>query len=196
MLRHRLSGLAVHFFALLLGMFPGSAYAQSNNDSGDAGSAALLIFCCGVPAITAVLVVIWMNRNRKPYLTGTQTPMTVDQMLQTAVQAYTIDGYQVTSHTAGNVTFTKQTRPNMGFVILLLITGILPGIVYWVLANRPFSVNVVGAQQASFTTVNITSSVTGFGAKTTADKLVASLPKPAGMGAATVPPFDASSKKW
>lgn len=168
-------------------MTPLFASAQSSSSNDDGAALFGLLVCCGIPVVASIAIIIWMNRNRQPYITGTQTPIPVEQVLQTAVQTYTLDSYQVTSHTTGNVTFTRQTRPNMAFVILLLITGILPGILYWVLANKPFSVNVVAAPQGSVTSVNITSSVTGFGGKTTADKLIATLPRPAGLGSITLP---------
>lgn len=193
-----MSTRCLRMFALFLGTLvasftPEIAGAQSSTSSSDdAGSAVLLVFCCGVPTIMLVLVVIFMNRNRKPYLSSTHTPLDVRKVLQSAIQTYSIGGYQVTSQTDQNVTFTKQTRPNVGFLILLIITGILPGIAYWILANKPFSVNIVAERGSSGTSVNIASSVTGFGAKTTDDNFLASLPK--SVGSMTFPPVDESSR--
>ncbi len=152
------------------------ATAQSGNDAGSGLDGMMgLLFLVGMGAF-----VIVMMRSRQPSQVEARTPLPPDEVMQRAIQTYTMNGWRVNSQLANNVTFVTDRKPSCLIALILLCIGFIPGILYLIFAGRSLSASLhVSVNEASMSVVRITSNTTGFGGKSTAERVIASLPRAA-----------------
>lgn len=88
-----------------------------------------------------------------------ETLATPEQVVMHAVgQVGTGKRWATVSQTPTNVAFSYKKNPNIFAVIVLLLLGIIPGIVYWVLRSKKESLNVmIVANPSGNTQVQVTS---------------------------------------
>lgn len=122
-------------------------------------------------------VFLYMRNSRQPYQVSAQTGARPEEAVRVAVQTYTLAGWQVTSQTADNATFLRQTKGSCFITLILLIIGLIPGILYLAFSGKSLTANVHAMPGGpSGTSVRINVTAHGWTGKDTADKVVASLP--------------------
>lgn len=130
--------------------------------------------------IGGVFYYFW--NKRRPFTLTTQTGLAPQDAIRTAVQTYTMNGWQITSQTQDNATFVRQRKPSCLVAGLLLLCGLIPGILYLFFAGKTMSSYVSATAQGITTTVQLRGTVSGWGGKSTGQRIIQSLQAPQGLG--------------
>lgn len=92
-----------------------------------------------------------------------------------------MSGWQVTSQTADNATFVKNVKGSCLIGAILLLIGIIPGLLYLAFSGRTISTNVYAREAGpSNTTVQISTTASGWGGRETAERVLKALPASSG----------------
>jgi hypothetical protein len=158
----------------------GTVAAQSSNDDSGSSAAGIIVLLIWVALVVGSIV--FFVRNRQSFQVGTTTALPVNDVIQRALQTYTMNGWQVLSHAPDNASFLKRHKPSCLIAGVLLLLGIVPGIIYLVLGGRALTANVQArAGSGSFTTVEISGNARGFGGERTAQRAITALPIVSGV---------------
>jgi len=150
--------------------------AQSGGGSG-IGPIIGILFWVGI----IVAVVVLMRKQREPFQSETRTTLAPGDAIRTAVQTYTMNGWQVTSQTSDNATFVKNVKGSCLIGGILLLIGIIPGILYLSFSGRSISTNIYARESGpSSTTVQISATASGWGGRETAERVLKALPASSG----------------
>jgi hypothetical protein len=154
-----------------------AALAQQDGAGGAGVFIGVVLFWLGIPIAIIVIYV----RRRASFQLETQTTLATEEVLQRAVQTYTMSGWDVTSETADHVTLVRNVRGSCLVTILLGLFLILPAIVYMYFSSHSIHLNVYARRSgASSTTVQIGSTATGWGARAATERLIRDLAPPTG----------------
>jgi len=150
--------------------------AQSRGGDG-IGPIIGILFWVGVIAA----VIIYMRNQRVPFQSETRTTLATGDAIRTTVQTYTMNGWQVTSQTSENATFVKNVKGSCLIGGLLLLLGIIPGLLYLSFSGRSISTNVFAREAGlSSTTIQISTTASGWGGRETAERVLKALPASSG----------------
>lgn len=170
---------------VVLGDVVGSVAAQSGGGSGTA-VIGLLVW-----AILIVGVFLYFRGQRKPFQLQTQTALSPQDAIRTAVQTYSMSGWQVTSQTPDNATFVKNTKGSCLVTGLLLLLGLVPGILYLVFSGRSINAYVYAGHEpgggSATTTIQVRGTASGWGARAAGQRVVHAVSAPAMGGPGATP---------
>lgn len=162
--------------AAIVVMFAYAGVASAASNSGGGGNTAGIILVLIYVAII-VGVIVFFVRNRQSFQVGTATTVSSTDVIQRAMQTYTMAGWQVLSHTADNASFVKHRKAGCFIAGLLFLCGIIPGIIYLILGGRSLTANVrARTTTGADTLVEIAGNAQGFGGKRTAQQVIDALP--------------------
>ncbi len=174
------SSILVHVLSVIVPSVVGSVTAQ-NDAAGSVFGGMICMFWLAV--IGAVFYYFWSQRT--PFQLTTQTGLAPQDAIRTAVQTFTMSGWQITSQTHDNATFAKNRKPSCLLAGILLLIGFIPGILYLVLAGGTMNAYVHAATGGtSTTTLQISGTASGWGAKSSAQRVVQAARAPQGIGGA------------
>ncbi len=126
-------------------------------------------------------VFYYFYNKRKPFQLTAQTGLSPQDAIRTAVQTYTMDGWQVTSQTPDNATFCKTRKPSCLIAGVLLLLGLVPGILYLFFAGGTINAYAHATQNAGTTTLQVRGTASGWGAKSSGERVIQTARAPQGL---------------
>ncbi len=127
-------------------------------------------------------VFYYFYNQRKPFQVVTQTGLSPQNAIRTAVQTFTMGGWQVTSQTADNATFCKTRKPSCSTASVLLLFGLIPDVLYLFFAGGTINAYAhAAAGDTTTTTLQVRGTASGWGARASADRVLQAARAPQGM---------------
>ncbi len=158
--------------------------AQAETEGGGGGS--IIGFLIWIGLIGGVIY--YFYNKRKPFQLTTQTGLSPQDAIRTAVQTYTMSGWQVTSQTPDNATFVKNRKPSCLIAGFLLLMGLIPGVLYLFFAGGTINAYASATQSGATTTLQVRGTASGWGARSSGDRVIQAASAPQGLGAAQQQP--------
>lgn len=129
-----------------------------------------------------IVGVVWYMRNKRAsFEAETQTTLPSEDAIRLAAQTYTMNGWEVTSRSGDSATFVRNVKGSCLIAVVLFLIGFVPGLIYLWFMGRSINASVYARPGGvSSTTVQISSSASGWGARATAERLIRDLAPPTG----------------
>lgn len=101
-----------------------------------------------VVAGIAVGLVIWSLGQSEPGSVACRPDKPPREVVAAAVYWFTSGGWTTSAQTRNSATFSRPENPSCAIGLLLLLFGIVPALVYWLVARRTVSISVAATADA------------------------------------------------